>query len=570
VTAAHAEARSGESATETQPAETEPATSADPAAFGPALGQLAGALAQRPGAVLRAATRLTGRLAVVGAETAARALGWEGATTRTPPTGDRRFSDAAWEHNPWFLAHRQAYLAWSECARELAAAGELEGTAAEKAAFAVEQVIDALAPTNFLWSNPAALRKARETNGTSVLNGLGNFLEDVADNRARPRQVDASKFEVGGNLACTPGKVVFRNDLIELIQYAPQSESVFEVPLLLSPPWINRFYIMDLAPGRSFVEWAVSHGHTTFAISYRNPDRSMRGVGLDDYMLRGLGQALDVVGDVTGAKEVNVAGLCVGGTLAVMLAAYLAQAGDDRLRSVTLLNTLVDFSEPGPLATFTDAEAVAGVERRMAEQGFLDGREMATTFDSLRANDLIWNYVGSNWLMGETPPAFDILAWNADASRVPEATHSAYLRSFYLENRLARGTLTVAGRRLRPDDVASDTYVLAAEKDHITPWTSSYATTGLLASPLRFVLSSAGHIAGIVNPPGPKREHWTNEDLPLEAEAWRARAVQHQGSWWEDWAEWIGARAGDRRAPHDMGSTAHPALADAPGTYVHG
>jgi polyhydroxyalkanoate synthase subunit PhaC len=296
----------------------------------------------------------------------------------------------------------------------------------------------------------------------------------------------------------------------------------------------------------------------------------MRGVGLDDYMLRGLGQALDVVGEITGAKQVNVAGLCVGGTLAVMLGAYLAQAGDERLRSVTLLNTLVDFSEPGPLAAFTDPEAVAGVERRMADQGFLDGREMATTFDSLRANDLIWNYVGSNWLMGGTPPAFDILAWNADTSRVPEATHSAYLRALYLENRLAAGSLTLAGRRLRVDDVAADAYVLAAQKDHITPWTSSYATTGLLAGRTRFVLSSAGHIAGIVNPPGPKRQHWTNEDLPPEPGAWLAGAVPHQGTWWEDWADWIGARAGERRSPHPLGSTDHPALADAPGTYVHG
>ncbi|HEV3401089.1 MAG TPA: alpha/beta fold hydrolase [Acidimicrobiales bacterium] len=570
MTTARAEAHAEESGAETGGAETEPMASVDPAAFAPALVQLATGLAQHPVAALRAATRLTGGLAVAGAESVARVLGWEGATTCTPPTDDRRFTDPAWDDNPWFLGHRQAYLALSECARELDEVSGLEGPTAEKATFALGQVVDALAPTNFLWSNPAALRKASETRGASVLAGVANFLDDVAENGARPRQVDASQFEVGGNLACTPGKVVFRNDLMELIQYAPQTESVFEVPLLLSPPWINRFYIMDLAPGRSFVEWAVSHGHTTFAISYRNPDESMRKVTLDDYMLRGLAQALDVVAEITGSKHVNVAGLCVGGTLAVMLSAYLAQAGDERVRSVTLLNTLVDFSEPGALGAFTDAEAVAGVERRMAEHGFLDGREMATTFDSLRANDLIWNYVGSNWLMGQTPPAFDILAWNADPTRVPEATHSGYLRAFYLENRLARGNLALAGRRLRLDDVTADTYVLAAEKDHITPWKSSYATTGLLAGQVRFVLSSAGHIAGIVNPPGPKRQHWTNEELPPEPEAWLADAVQHPGTWWEDWAGWIEARAGSRRSPNDMGSTDHPPVADAPGTYVHG
>jgi len=266
----------------------------------------------------------------------------------------------------------------------------------------------------------------------------------------------------------------------------------------------------------------------------------------------------------------------VGGTLAVMLAAWLAQErakpARERIGSITLLNTLVDFSDPGPLAAFTDAEAVAGVEERMAETGFLDARDMAATFDSLRPNDLIWNYVGANWLMGETPPAFDILAWNADSTRVPEATHSQYLRGFYLGNRLARGELELAGRRLEPGDVGVDTYVLAAENDHITPWRSSYATTGLLGGDVRFVLSSAGHIAGIVNPPGPKRRHWIDEGgaLPVAPEAWRAAAVEHEGSWWEDWARWIEARSGRRRPPHRMGSDVHPVLGDAPGTYVHG
>ncbi|MDQ6839370.1 MAG: alpha/beta fold hydrolase, partial [Actinomycetota bacterium] len=489
----------------------------------------------------------------------------------SPPPGDRRFSDPAWEDSAWFFGQRQAYLAWSQCLRDLAGAAGLEGGEADKATFALGLTADALAPTNFLWGNPTALRKAFETNGASAVGGLANFVDDVVDNGARPSQVDSSTFEVGDNLACTPGTVVFRNDLIELIQYAPQTETTFEVPLLLSPPWINRYYIMDLAPGRSFAEWAVNHGHTTFAISYRNPDASMRGVDLDDYMVQGLGAALDAVCEITGAERVNVAGLCVGGTLAVMAAAWLAQVGDERIGSLTLLNTLVDFSEPGPLTSFTDADAVAGVEERMAENGFLDGREMATTFDLLRSNDLIWNYVSRNWLMGESPPAFDILAWNGDATRVPEATHSSYLRSLYRENRLASGTMTTAGRRLALDDIGADTYVLAAEADHITPWTSSYATTGLIGSPLRFVLTSAGHIAGIVNPPGPKRKYWTNDDVPSEPEAWMAGAIQHQGSWWQDWADWIEPRAGSRGHPPDEpGSPTYPVIADAPGTYVHG
>jgi len=567
---------------------TLPSTSSrDPAAFGPVLSRLAAGMARHPLSTLKTGARLGGSLAQAGIETAARAIGRNPSPALSPLPGDRRFADPAWDDNAWHFGQRQAYLAWSRWLRDLPGAAGLEGSEAEKATFALGLTADALAPTNFLWSNPAALRKAAETRGASAVSGLANCVGDVVDNRARPRQVDSSNFEVGGNLACTSGSVVYRNDLIELIQYAPQTETTFEVPLLLSPPWINRYYIMDLAPGRSFAEWAVGHGHTTFAISYRNPDATMRDVDLDDYLLRGLGAAVDAVCEITGAERVNVAGLCVGGTLGVMLAAYQAQVGEDRVKSLTLLNTLVDFSQPGPLGAFTDAEAVAAVEERMAETGFLDGRDMATTFDLLRSNDLIWNYVSRNWLMGESPPAFDILAWNGDATRVPEATHSSYLRSLYRENRLAAGTMTMAGRRLALDDIGTDTYVLAAEADHITPWTSSYATTGLIGSPVRFVLTSAGHIAGIVNPPEPerlperegeperegksKRKYWTNDDVPPEPEAWMAGAVQHQGSWWQDWADWIGARAGSRRRPPDEpGSAAHPVLGDAPGTYVHG
>ncbi|MDQ6798254.1 MAG: alpha/beta fold hydrolase [Actinomycetota bacterium] len=543
----------------------------DPAAFGPVLIRLAAGMSRHPVSTLKTGARLGANLAQAGIETAARVIGRDPSPKLSPLPGDRRFADPAWDGTAWHFGQRQAYLAWSQWLRDLPAVAGLEGAEAAKAAFALELTADALAPTNFLWSNPSALRKAAETKGASAIAGLANFVEDVAGNGARPRQVDSSNFEVGGNLACTPGTVVYRNDLIELIQYAPQTETTFEVPLLLSPPWINRYYIMDLAPGRSFAEWATGHGHTTFAISYRNPDATMRGVDLDDYLLRGLGAAVDAVCEITGAERVNVAGLCVGGTLGVMLAAHQAQVGDDRVSSLTLLNTLVDFSQPGSLGVFTDTEAVAAVEDRMARTGFLDGRDMSTTFDLLRPNDLIWNYVGRNWLMGESPPPFDILAWNADATRVPEATHSSYLRSLYRENRLASGTMTMAGRRLALDDIAADTYVLAAEADHITPWRSSYATTGLIGSPLRFVLSSAGHIAGIVNPPGPKRRYWTNDDVAPEPEAWLAGATRHEGSWWQDWADWIGTRAGPRRRPPDEpGSIAHPAICDAPGTYVHG
>jgi polyhydroxyalkanoate synthase len=383
--------------------------------------------------------------------------------------------------------------------------------------------------------------------------------------------VDTRPFEIGRNLAATPGKVIFRNDLMELIQYAPQTPQVRSVPMLASPPWINKYYIMDLAPGRSFLEWAVQHERTVFAISYRNPDRSMSGLTLDDYLVDGPRTALDVITDVTGAAKVDIVGLCLGGALTGMLAAYLASTGDQRLGSITLLNTLLDYSEPGVLGAFTDELTVSRLERQMEEHGVLEGSQMAATFDALRPNDLIFNYVVSNWLLGQDPPAFDILAWNSDNTRMPAAMHAFYLRSLYLRNELARGVLEVKGQRLSLAEVKSDAYVVGAINDHIVPWPASYKTTRLMGGDVRYVLSSGGHITGIVNPPGPRA--WFEEakpPYPLSAAQWRAAAAHHSGSWWEDWTRWAGRRAGRRTDPPPMGSERYPAIADAPGSYVHG
>ena len=531
--------------------------------FALALARLGASVARRPWRALPAAAELTANLFAAGARTAAVALGQSSPPVVATDPKDRRFTDPAWTANPWFYGTGQAYLAWSKFMREVA-----ENQGDDKARFATSAVVDAVAPTNFLPTNPAALRKAYETRGESLKEGLKNLVEDVTTNKGRPRQVDLSAFEVGKDLACTPGKVVFRNDLMELIQYEAQTEKVHATPMLMSPPWINKYYIMDLAPGRSFIEWAVQHGHTVFTLSYRNPDESMRHVTLDHYLVQGLGAALDVVREITGAEDVNVVGLCVGGTLAVMLHAYLAKSGGGGIRSLTLLNTLVDFTEPGALGAFTDAGAVERLEARMAERGFLDEAEMATTFDFLRANDLIWNYVARGWLMGERAAPFDILAWNADATRISEATHSFYLRAFYLENRLAQGTLTLAGTPLDLGLLEADTYILAAVEDHITPWKSSYKTTGLLPTKIKFVLSSSGHIAGVVNPPSNKRHYWTNDDLPEDPDEWLADATQHTGSWWGEWTAWIGDRAGPQRPPPPVGSATHPPIDDAPGTYV--
>ena len=541
----------------------------DTAGFARALGEVGAALVQRPAQVLECTTRYGATLLAGGWSVVGRTFGFPVAGPMAPDARDRRFQDATWKRHPVFFGLHQWYLAWGRYLHDLVDAAGLDQAVTEKAHVATELLVDAMSPTNFLWSNPAALRRAAETRGLSVLAGLRNFFSDLAHNAGKPSQVDASGFELGRNLACTPGEVVYRNDLMELIQYAPTTKTTYEIPLLLSPPWINKYYIMDLAPGRSFVEWAVAQGHTVFAISYRNPDESMRNVALDDYLLRGPYQALDVIAEISGTDQVNIVGLCLGGTLTVMLIAHLAAAGGHPVRSATLLNTLVDFSEPGPMGQFLDAASVERLTRRMQRRGFLDASEMAGMFDLLRARDLVWNYVSSGWLMGEKPPAFDILAWNGDGTRMPADMHSFYLRCCYVENQLAQDRMTLAGTRLHLGKVKADVYILAAKEDHIAPWTSSYATTGLLGGEVRFVLSSSGHVAGIVNPPQSKRVYWTNDDVPPTPQAWRAGAAQHAGSWWQDWATWIEARAGGRRPPPAMGSDKHPPLEAAPGRYVH-
>jgi polyhydroxyalkanoate synthase subunit PhaC len=483
---------------------------------------------------------------------------------------DRRFADPAWSQNPAFNVLLQAYLATRRLADDLLAAGRGDPLSDQKAELAVHFALDALAPTNFLLTNPAALKRAFETTGASVLAGTRNFLDDLVHNGGRPRQVDTSSFELGRNLAATPGQVVFRNDLIELIQYAPQRKRVRAVPLLASPPWINKYYVMDLAPGRSFLEWAVQHRRTVFAISYRNPDASMSDVTLDDYLIHGPRAALDVIADITGSPKVDIVGLCLGGALTAMLAAYLAATGDTRLGTLTLLNTLLDYSEPGVLGAFADKKTIARLESAMVREGVMSGTKMAATFDVLRANDLIFNYVVSNWLMGERPPAFDILAWNADSTRLPAAMHSFYLHSLYEHNLLAKGELALAGQPLSLSDIKCDTYLVAAVNDHIVPPTSSYKATRLLGGSVRYVLSSGGHIAGIVNPPSQKAWYLTGEHHPEDATQWREAAERHSGSWWEDWAAWSGSRAGHLVAPPPMGSDRFPALGPAPGDYVRG
>ena len=468
--------------------------------------------AAKPTATASAAMRFWTSMAMAGPVAAARWMGMDAPPPVPVPDRDKRFADPAWTDNPAFYAIRQAHLATSRLVSDLLEAGSGNAVDDAKAALATGFLMDALAPTNFLLTNPAALKRMFETGGASLVAGASHFVDDMLNNHGRPRQVDTRPFRVGENLAATPGKVVFKNELMELIQYAPQTPKVHAIPVLASPPWINKYYVMDLAPGRSFLEWAVQHERTVFAISYRNPDPSMGGTTLDDYLIHGPREALDVIAEITGAPKIDIIGLCLGGALTAMLAAYLAEKGDDRIGSITLLNTLLDYSEPGVLGAFTDEKTVRRLEKQMAEKGVLEASQMAGTFDMLRANDLIFNYVVSNWLMGQEPPAFDILAWNGDSTRMPSAMHSFYLRSLYMRNELARGELELLGQQLSLSSVKSDTYVVGAINDHIVPWHGSYKTCGLIGGHVRYVLSSGGHIAGIVNPPGPKAWHEATGD----------------------------------------------------------
>jgi len=542
----------------------------DPADFGASLLAALARAAGRPVEVGGAWLRFGSAMARVWPVALAR---WAGADMPPPVPADekdKRFADRAWGGNPAYFALRQAYLATREFGEDLLTAGRGDPRTDQKAKLAMGLAFDALAPTNFLATNPAALKMAFDTSGASVLAGARNFLDDLARNGGRPRQVDTSSFEVGRNLAATPGRIVFQNDLMELIQYAPQSERVRAVPLLASPPWINKYYIMDLAPSRSFLEWAVTHQRTVFAISYRNPDASMRDVTLDDYLIHGPRIALDVISDITGAPTIDIAGLCLGGALTGMLAAYLSETGDDRLGTITLLNTLLDYSEPGVLGAFSDESTVARLERQLGRTGVMPDSQMSFTFDMLRANDLLFNYVVSNWLMGLSPPAFDILAWNSDGTRLPAAMHLFYLRSLYGRNELAQGRLELAGHVLSLAAAKNDAYIVGAINDHIVPWQSSYRATSLLGGSVRYVLSSGGHIAGIVNPPSPKSWYETADHNPPDPAQWRKDAQRHAGSWWEDWAAWADVRAGDLVAPPPMGSQRYPARGPAPGDYVRG
>lgn len=506
--------------------------------------------------------------------TARRMMGAEaGKPVINAPSGDRRFKDDAWRENEVFDFIKQSYLLSARFVQDAVAKVDgLDDKTAQKVDFYSRQFIDAMSPSNFVMTNPEVLRKTAETGGENLLKGLSNLLGDLerGKGKLRIKMTDMDAFKVGENIGVSPGKVVFRNDLIELIQYTPSTDKVLKRPLLIGPPWINKFYILDLRPRNSFVRWAVSQGHTVFVISWVNPDEKLAEKNFDDYMTDGYLAALDAIEQATGEREVNAIGYCLGGTLLASTLAHMAAKGDDRIKTATFFVTMMDFKEAGELGVFIDEEQLSALESKMNKRGYLEGSEMATTFNMLRANDLIWSFVVNNYLLGNDPFPFDLLYWNADSTRMPAAMHSFYLRKMYQENLLAvPNGITLAGTPIDLGMVKTPAYFLSTREDHIAPWKSTYCGTQLLGGPKRFVLAASGHIAGVVNPPDSgKYNHWINDALPPSPDAWLEGATEIAGSWWPDWHRWILSHDKKQVAARTPGDGKLPALEDAPGGYV--
>ena len=505
--------------------------------------------------------------------TARRMMGGETAEPVIESPGDRRFKDDAWKENEVFDFIKQSYLLSARFVQDTVARVDgMDPKTAQKVDFYSRQFVDAMSPSNFLLTNPEVLRKTAETGGDNLLKGLNNLLGDLERGKGqlRIKMTDMDAFKVGDNIGVSPGKVVYRNELMELIQYDPTTEKVLKRPLVIAPPWINKFYILDLRPRNSFVRWAVSQGHTVFVISWVNPDETLAEKNFEDYMTSGYLAALDAIELATGEREVNAIGYCLGGTLLASTLAYMAAKGDDRIKTATFFVTMMDFREAGELGVFIDEEQLSALEDKMNKRGYLEGSEMATTFNMLRANDLIWSFVVNNYLMGNDPFPFDLLYWNADSTRMPARMHSFYLRKMYQENLLATpGGITLAGTPIDLGRVKTPAYFLSTREDHIAPWKSTYRGTQLLGGTKRFVLAASGHIAGVVNPPDSgKYNHWVNEALPADPDAWLLDAAEMAGSWWPDWHRWILAHDKKQVAARVPGTGKLPALEDAPGSYV--
>ena len=545
----------------------------DPLNIAQAFLDMTARLMANPGQLVQAQMTLWQDYMTLWQNTTRRMLGQPAQPVVTPSAEDRRFKDAAWDDSYVFDYIKQSYLLTARWMQGTVKQVEgLDDKTAKKVDFYTRQFVDAIAPSNFAITNPEVVRATLESGGENLVKGLQNLLGDLerGDGRLMIKMTDDQAFKVGENIAISPGKIVFQTPLMQLIQYNPTTPSVIKRPLLIIPPWINKFYILDLRDKNSFIKWAVGQGHTVFVVSWVNPDGELANKSFDDYMVEGPLAALDAIAQQTGEKDCNVIGYCLGGTLLACTLSYLKSKGQEsRVASATYLTTMVDFTEAGELGVFIDEEQLAALEERMNQKGFLDGADMATTFNMLRANDLIWSFVVNNYLLGKDPFPFDLLYWNSDSTRMPAAMHSFYLRNMYQANRLVAGEITLLDTKIDLTSIKTPTFILATREDHIAPWRSTFAATRIYRGPTQFVLAASGHIAGVVNPPAAKKYgYWTSDKKAKSPDLWLEGATQHEGSWWTEWQRWIGDFTSGQIAPRDPASGRLKPIEDAPGSYV--
>ena len=535
------------------------------------LGEIARHWAAEPAKFATAQSELMASYADLWGRSFRRFLGEEVEPVVEPEPGDNRFKDPDWSNGQVFDFWKQAYLITSRWAEDLTRnTSGVDDKTRKKALFYLNQMLSAMSPSNFPLTNPEVLRTTLATNAENLVQGMTHFVEDLGQSKdlLRISQTDLSAFEIGRNLAVTPGKVVFQNDLIQLIQYAPTTDEVYERPLLVVPPWINKYYILDLVPEKSFVKWAVAQGFTVFLVSWVNPDIKLAQKTFEDYMREGIFGAVEAVIRQIGSPKINALGYCVGGTLLASALAYMAAKNDNRIASASFLAAQVDFSEAGDLLVFIDDAQLNSLEEMMAEQGYLDGSRMAAVFNMLRPRDLIWPYVINNYLLGKKPFPFDLLFWNADSTRLPAANHAFYLREFYHLNRLAKGEMQLGGVRLDLSKVKIPIYELFTKEDHIAPAASVFRGSKLFGGPVRHVMAGSGHIAGVVNPPAKKKYQFWSGGRSNSLEDWMATAHEAAGSWWPDWASWLAAYSGPKVPARDPSAGPLRAIEDAPGSFV--
>jgi polyhydroxyalkanoate synthase len=554
-------------------AERPAALNPDPFHVAPALTEVVGRLASQPDKLMRAQADLFARYMDLWQAAAKRMAGETVQPVAAPARGDKRFADPDWSDNPVFDVIKQSYLLTSGWLNGLVAEVEgVEPMAKRRVEFFVKMLTDAFAPTNFLASNPAALKELAASGGESLVRGMENFMADLerGGGQLAIAQTDYQMFRIGENVATAPGKVVFRNEIIELLQFSPTTDEVFEIPLVIFPPWINKFYILDLRPENSMIRWLTGQGITVFVASWVNPDARLADKTFEDYMREGIYAGVAAAMEQCEVPHVNTVGYCIGGTLLASTLAHMAARKVNPIASATFFAAQQDFSEAGDLLLFTSEDWLKDLEQKMDQGGgVLSGQTMADTFNALRANDLIWSFFVNNYLLGKEPKPFDLLFWNSDQTRMPKQLHLFYLRKFYGENALAKGELTLDNVRLNLKDVKVPVFVQSSKEDHIAPARSVYKGARLFGGPVTFMMAGSGHIAGVINAPAAKKyQHWTNEALPPTLEEWQAGAVEHPGSWWEYWAEWLKARSGKMVAARDPAKGKLKPLGDAPGTYV--